>query len=130
MFTRKRAAKWLGVFGVIALILGLQPYFRTQSGMKADGKLAEFIRANPGMVPMAEEFRFGWADSPLFGYRSERTLDPLPDGGYKSSQKSDMHIGWWSWSSITLVIGIGLIWAGKRLRPVEVPEPAEIAQHP
>jgi hypothetical protein len=47
---------------------------------------------------------------------SERTLVGRA-GGFTAKRQAEMTIGWLSWSSLTLAIGVGLFWAARRLRP-------------
>ena len=72
------------------------------------------------LSPSTEEYRFGWWHSPLFHYRSERTLT-LERGAISVSRRGGMTVGWLSWSSLTLAVGIGLFWLAGKLRPVATP---------
>jgi hypothetical protein len=117
MLTRERVRSWLCVLGVIALFLAVMPYFHYEGGTTATAAKMKHLQANPGDMPRSEEFRFGWADSPLAHYRSQLTLTELPDGGFTGKRAAAMTIGWMSWSSLTLAIGIGLLWVARKLRP-------------
>ena len=116
MFTRDRIRNWLTALGCLALFLALQPYFFVRSGVTADAAMTEHLQQHPADMPVTEEYRFGWAQSPLAHYRSERTLVGQA-GGFTAMRQAEMTIGWLSWSSLTLAIGVGLFWAARRLRP-------------
>lgn len=116
MFTRDLGRRVLYVLGVLAFFLAVQPYFQVWTGGTADAAMLDHLQAHPDDMPSAEEYRFGWAHSPLAHYRSERTLT-VQDGAYSVSRKSETTIGWRSWSAVTLAAAVGLFWVGGRLRP-------------
>jgi hypothetical protein len=115
MFTRERLRNVLAVLGFITLFLALMPYFRIESGTTADAAMMEFLQQNPDAMPSTSEYRLGWAHSPLIHYRSERTLT-IDGSGFSAMQKAKTTIGWLSWSSLTLVIALGLFWVAGKLR--------------
>jgi hypothetical protein len=121
MLTRERLRNVLAVLGFITLFLALMPYFRVESGTTADAAMMEFLQQNPDAMPSTSEYRLGWRHSPLLHYRSERTLT-VQGGGFSAMQKAETTIGWLSWSSLTLVIAIGLFWVAGKLRR-RAPEP-------
>ena len=113
---RQRVGNVLAVLGVVAIFLAVQPYYLSQGGTVADAAMAEHLRANPGDMPWTEEYRFGWAGSPLVHYRSERTLARREDGKVAPSRTTRLDVGRGWWSVLTLLIGIALVWAARRLR--------------
>jgi hypothetical protein len=126
MLIREHVARWLGILGAIAIFIAFQPDFRAQNGATADKEMADFFLANPGSFPFTEDYRFGLANSPLLGYHSERTVSKLPGAGYTMRQSSHYYIGWLSWSMLSLVVGVGLLWAGKRVRPPKSSKPKDV----
>jgi hypothetical protein len=120
MLTRERLRNVLAVLGFIALYLALQPFYFHQIGGISDVAMMEFLQQNPDAMPSTSDYRFGWPHSPILRYRSERTLT-VDGGGFSMLQKAETTVGWLSWSSLTLVIAIGLFWVvGKlRVRPAE-----------
>src|SRR5215204_5095629 len=107
MFTRARIRQVLTVLGGVALFLAVMPYFSVTTGVTAGPELLDHLRKSPEDMPSTEEYRFGWWHSPLFHYRSERTLT-LERGAISVSRRGGMTVGWLSWSSLTLAVGIGL----------------------
>ena len=63
-----------------------------------------------------QEWFFGWSKSPLYSNHTEHTL--TDDNGRRVAvgQCNRMEVDWFSWSSLTLVIGIGPLWMATRLR--------------
>ena len=113
---RARIRNTLAALGVIAVFLAVMPYCRYEGGVTADAKMADHILVNPGSMPFTEEYRFGWGDSPLVHYRCEQTLAVRPDGAITSRRTSGARIGWLSWSSLTLGLGVTLLWGASKLR--------------
>jgi hypothetical protein len=116
MFTRQRVRNWLAVLGYIALFLAVMPYFRGQGGITPTPAQAEHLRANPGDTPYTEDYVFGWTESPLVKYHSETTLTD-DNGRVTVGRSRSTTIGWVSWSSLTLAVGVGLLGAARLLRP-------------
>ncbi|MDB5312868.1 MAG: hypothetical protein JWO38_7070 [Gemmataceae bacterium] len=77
---------------------------------------AEHVGANPGDMPSTEDYTFGWSDSPLVRSHGEKMLTERPAGAITAKRSGRGTVGWISWSLLTLAIGIGLIWAARRMR--------------
>ena len=116
MFTRDRVANWLGWAGIAAVFLSVMPSFEYRGGTVSDRAQADHLKANPGDLPYTEDYVFGWADSPLVHYHSELALAESA-GGFRPDRSRGVSIGWLSWSSLTLAVGLGLLWAARRIRP-------------
>ena len=121
MFTRDRIRTCLAVPGVIAVFLAVVPHFRYQGGGELDAASAEHVRAHPGSMPYTEDYDFGWNTSPLFHYHGEQTLK-ASGAGVTFRKSGRGHVGWVSWSMLTLAVGIGLVWAAARLKPRPAPK--------
>jgi hypothetical protein len=121
MTARRWVAKYLGILGFIAIFLAFQPAFVGRSGVSGDARLMDHLRDNPGDMPLMEDYRFGWAKSPLVHYHREQSLQQMPEGDYTSQKSSGLSFGWVSWSALTLAIGLGLLGIAKRLKPDPLP---------
>ena len=115
MFTRYRIRDLMMAIGVIVIYLAVKPYFHYEFRI-TDPATTDHVRTNPDDMPFTEDYVFGWSDSPLFSYHNEKTLTVV-NGHVIAGRSTRMPIGWISWSSLTLVIGIGLIWLAQRLKP-------------
>lgn len=115
MFTRARVRNVLSALGVIAVFLAVMPYFHYQAGGTFDSATLEHLRAHPDKSPYTEDYTLGWDFSPLAHFHGERTLK-VTDAGVAVGKSSRVSIGWISWSSLTLVVGIGLLWVASRLK--------------
>ena len=118
MFTRERIRSALTIVGAIALFLAVMPNFRYEVAI-TNPAVATHLQTHPDDMPYTEDYVFGWSDSPLVKYHSERVLTVEKDR-VAMSQTGGGTIGWFSWSSLTLLIGVGLIWLAQRLKPKQV----------
>ena len=118
MFTRDRLRSAFSVIGVIVLFLAVMPFFRYEVAI-TNPAVAAHVQANPGVMPYTEDYVFGWSNSPLVKYHRERVLTVEKDR-VAMSQSANGTIGWFSWSSLSLIIGIGLLWLAQRLKPKPV----------
>jgi hypothetical protein len=117
MFTRQRIGNWFAALGWIALFLAVMPYAHHRMGSVQDPAAAEFVRDQPDLYPSFTVYRFGWTDSPFAEYSSEQTVEAQGPSGFTFKRMSGFHIGWLSWSSLTLVIGLVLLRSARWLKP-------------
>src|SRR4051794_35745363 len=117
MFTRERFRNVLATVGALIVFLAIMPYYRREAGGTLTPAQAEHLRSNPGDIPVTVDCVFGWMQSPLFRYHSEKALAIRPGRDTTVEWSGGGTIGWASWSSLTLAIGIGLTWAARRMRP-------------
>lgn len=113
---RPRIVNWLRAIGVIGCFLAVIPFFESRGGTTADAAMMKHLQANPDHMPFTETYRFGWSSSPLFEYRKEQRLEAKADGGFAVGATTAFRIGWISWSSISMAIGIGLVVLAAKLR--------------
>jgi hypothetical protein len=118
MLTRRLLCRLLNLLGGIAVLLALAPDLRYQSGGTLNQARMEHVRANPSDMPYTNVIRLGWAGSPLFRYHSEKVLVESADG-VTSRHTTEAAVGWLSWSALTLVVGVVLLGAARRLKPVQ-----------
>ncbi|MBP3955672.1 hypothetical protein J8F10_10305 [Gemmata sp. G18] len=121
MLTRKRLRNWLSVLSFIAFFLAVQPFARAFAGITPTPAQAAHLKEHPEDLPRTGDYVFGWSHSPLVSYHDEYTL--RDEGGrITAGHVTRMHIGWLSWSSLTLAVAIVLFgiatWLDKRLLPV------------
>ncbi|HVK08741.1 MAG TPA: hypothetical protein VM597_08195 [Gemmataceae bacterium] len=120
MITRERLRNWLSALGWIAIFLAVMPYFHHRTGPVSDAA-AEFIRDQPDLYPSTSVYRFGWTNSPLVEYVSEQTVEAHGSSGFTFKRASAFHVGWLSWSMLTLVVGVVLLRASRRPKPPSTP---------
>jgi len=109
-----RIGNWMMGFGCLGLILALFPSFSYEAGGVTSPLVAEHLKGHPDAMPMVERYSFGWFGSPLISYQVEKTIADNR-GAIAISQSNDLRIGWVSWSSLSLGIGLVLLWAGRKL---------------
>jgi hypothetical protein len=111
----RRLRNVLLTLGVIAIFLAIMPSTHAEAGITPTLAQSAHLKEHPEDMPRTSAYVFGWSESPLFSYHSEHTL--IDEDGRKVTigQCNRTEIGWFSWSSLSLVIGIGLFWAGGRL---------------
>jgi hypothetical protein len=115
MFTRERIRSWLTAVGAIALILAVLPSAYHEGGVTANRAQMEHLQANPQDMPARTDVTLGWQPSPLFRYRSQTELLDK-NGAISASRSVQAKLGWLSWSSATLAVGLGLLWVARRLQ--------------
>ncbi len=117
MLTRQRLRNWLVALGWIATFLAVMPYAHHRMGGVRDSDEAEFLRDHPDLHPSHSEYRFGWTDSPLVRYVREQSVEVHDSSGFGFKRTANLDIGWLSWSSLTLVIGLVLLRSARWLKP-------------
>ena len=113
----------LNVLGIIALFLAFMPYFVGRVGVTSPA-MSSYVQSHPSAMPMKDEYKFGWTNSPLIQYTAESELVE-DDGGFRVERTQNFHAGFFSLSSLTLVIGLALLWVAKQLRPRVAATPKE-----
>lgn len=114
MFTRERIRNILVTLGAVAIFLAIMPYSHSRRVSDGSDAMREHLKANPDDMPSDELYRFGWAGSPIFQYHSVKHLVQRP-GGYVNERATNWSIGWFSWSSLTLAIGVALVLTARRV---------------
>lgn len=117
MSMRDRLKTVLATIGYVAVFASVMPTLHYEGGITPTPAQAEFLQANPDDLPGHHDFTFGWSSSPLFRYRGEKTLAEQPGGVVTVQESARATVGWLSGSSLTLALGIALIWASRRLPP-------------
>jgi len=110
----KRIGNWLLGLGCLGLILALFPSFFYQAGGEFSPLVAEHLKDHPDAMPTVERYSLGWVSSPLVSYQIEKTIADNR-GAIALTQSNDLRVGWLSWSSLSLGIGLALLWAGRKL---------------
>ena len=118
--TRDRIRNWLGVLAAVAFILAVMPFYEYRGGTVSTQAEFDHVRANPGDLPYTEDYKFGWHFSPLVHHHRAKTLR-LIDGRLTVGGVMRTEVNWVSWSGLTLGVGVGLLWAAKRLKPAPQP---------
>lgn len=113
---RNRLANWLTAIGWIAAFTAVMPYFEYRGGTTANAAMMQHLQEHPDHMPYTETYRFGWTFSPLVEYRSARELVVSADGGFSMKQSAQTHVGFVSWSALSIVGGIVLIALARKLR--------------
>jgi len=124
MSTREHLRNGLTVFSLIALVLAVMPDTRAAASIAPTPAQAAHLKEHPEDLPRTGDYVFGWSNSPLASYHDEYTL--TDEGGRITvGRSSRLHIGWLSWSSLTLAVAIGLFgvagWLNRRAPEPEAP---------
>lgn len=115
---RSRIASILSTIGVIAIVLAVLPHFEYRGGVVNDQATVRHLQQFSDHLPYSESYRFGWYFSPLIEHRSAREIAVSANGSFSLKQSSQFHVGWISWSMLSLIIGLALTKIGSKIRPV------------
>jgi hypothetical protein len=119
MRTDSNLTRGLTAVGCLSIFLALMPGARSERGGVINAAELEHLKQHSEDQPWIEDYRLGWPGSPLVHSRSEQTLTAQA-GGYRADRSFEWEIALLSWSALTLAIGIGLVWLGRRMRPTKL----------
>ncbi|MBP3957809.1 hypothetical protein J8F10_21360 [Gemmata sp. G18] len=117
MLTSNRLRNWLTAFSLIAFYLAVRPFCRAAASITPTPAQAAHLKEHPEALPRTGDYAFGWSHSPLASYHDEYTL--TGEGGRVTpGRSSHTHVGWLSWSSLTLAVAVALFvaaaWLNRR----------------